>query len=75
MITIKKVIIENFQSHKYSVIDFNEGLNAIVGPTDSGKTAVFRSLKWVLYNEPQGDYFIREGEKMYPLQWNLTQAL
>lgn len=63
MITIKKVIIENFQSHKYSVIDFNEGLNAIVGPTDSGKTAVFRSLKWVLYNEPQGDYFIREGEK------------
>lgn len=63
MITIKKIIIENFQSHKYSVMEFTNGLNAIIGPTDSGKTAIFRALKWALYNEPQGDYFMREGEK------------
>lgn len=61
MLTIKKVILENFQSHKYTSLDFTEGLNAIVGPTDSGKTAIFRAIKWALYNEPQGDYFIREG--------------
>lgn len=59
---IKKVILENFQSHKQTVIDLDEGLNVITGPSDSGKTAVIRAIKWVLYNEPAGDYFIREGE-------------
>lgn len=61
MIWITKVILENFQSHKYTVLNFNEGLNAIIGSTDSGKTAIFRGIKWALFNEPQGDYFIREG--------------
>lgn len=62
MMFIEKIIIENFQSHKYTEIDFVNGLNALVGESNSGKTAVFRALKWVLYNEPLGDYFIREGE-------------
>lgn len=62
MMYIEKIIIENFQSHKYTEIDFVNGLNALVGESNSGKTAVFRALKWVLYNEPLGDYFIREGE-------------
>ena len=59
---IKRLILENFQSHKYSEIDFAAGLNVIVGPSDTGKSAVIRALKWVLYNEPSGDFFIREGE-------------
>lgn len=62
MIAIDKIILENFQSHKYSKMEFVEGLNAIIGSTDSGKTAIFRAIKWALYNEPQGDYFVREGE-------------
>nr|WP_300004531.1 AAA family ATPase [Tissierella sp.] len=60
---LKKIIIKNFQSHKNSIIDFSPGLNIIVGPSDSGKSAVIRAIKWALYNEPAGDYFIREGEK------------
>lgn len=59
---IRKVILENFQSHKYTVLEFDEQLNVIVGPSDSGKTAILRGIRWVLYNEPSGDYFIREGE-------------
>lgn len=59
---IKKLIISNFQSHKYSELDFSQDLNVIVGPSDSGKTAIIRALKWVLYNEPSGDFFLREGE-------------
>ncbi len=59
---LKKVILENFQSHKYSVVEFDKGLNIIVGPSDTGKSAIIRGIKWVLYNEPSGDYFIREGE-------------
>ena len=60
---LKTVILENFQSHKYSTIDFCEGLNVILGPSDSGKSAIIRGIKWALYNEPSGDYFIREGER------------
>ncbi|MCK9442915.1 MAG: AAA family ATPase [Tissierellaceae bacterium] len=60
---IEKVILKNFQSHKHTVIEFDNRLNVIVGPSDSGKTAVLRGIRWVLYNEPTGDYFIREGEK------------
>lgn len=60
---IRKIVIDNFQSHKHSEFLFKQGLNVIVGPSDSGKSAVVRALKWVLYNEPAGDFFIREGEK------------
>ncbi|MDX9917834.1 MAG: AAA family ATPase [Gudongella sp.] len=60
---IKKVELENFQSHKNTEFNLEQGLNVIVGPSDSGKTAVIRALKWALYNEPSGDFFIREGEK------------
>lgn len=59
---LKTVILENFQSHKYTSIHFDEGLNVILGPSDSGKSAIIRGIKWALYNEPSGDYFIREGE-------------
>lgn len=68
MLTIKRITLENFQSHKFTVIDFDDGLNAIVGPTDSGKTAILRAIKWVLYNEPQGDSFIRQGESQASVQ-------
>jgi len=60
---IKKVTLENFQSHKYTQMEFGPELNIIVGPSDSGKSAIIRALKWVMYNEPSGDFFIREGEK------------
>ena len=60
---IRKVILENFQSHKYTEMEFDKYLNVIVGPSDHGKSAVIRGIKWALFNEPSGDFFIREGEK------------
>lgn len=59
---IKKIEIENFQSHRHTIIEFVNGLNVITGPSDNGKTAIIRALKWVLYNEPKGSDFIRQGE-------------
>ena len=59
---IKKVNLVNFQSHKDTTIEFDKGLNIIVGASDSGKTSILRGIKWALYNDPSGDYFIREGE-------------
>lgn len=57
---IKQVRIKNFQSHKDSVLDFVPGVNVIIGPSDSGKSAIFRAINWVLTNRPLGDGFRSE---------------
>lgn len=59
---IKSIEIINFQSHKNTKISFENGLNVICGPSDNGKSAIIRALKWVLYNEPKGTDFITQGE-------------
>lgn len=59
---ISKIEIVNFQSHKNTVIDDFGDFNVILGPTDSGKSAILRAIKWCLYNEPDGTEFIRQGE-------------
>ncbi|MCX7749771.1 MAG: AAA family ATPase [Clostridia bacterium] len=61
MIKILRVKIENFQSHENSILEFTDGLNVIIGPSDQGKSAVVRAIKWVFYNEPRGMEFIRHG--------------
>lgn len=58
---ISKVIIENFQSHANTTVDFKD-FNGIVGPSDNGKTAIIRAMIWALYNTPSGDSFIKKGE-------------
>ncbi len=60
---IKTLEIENFQSHIKTQIALAPAgqLTVITGPTDSGKTAIFRALRWLLYNTPQGSDFIRAG--------------
>jgi len=52
-----KLIINNFQSHRHTEIDFSKGVNVIVGQSDSGKSAIFRALNWVIHNRPTGDAF------------------
>jgi exonuclease SbcC len=59
---IEQLDIQNFQSHKNTTINFSKGVNTIIGPSDSGKTAIIRALKWVTWNRPLGDAFVRHGE-------------
>ncbi|MGE5404812.1 MAG: AAA family ATPase [Candidatus Saccharibacteria bacterium] len=59
---IKSIRLKNFQSHRDSSFELSPGLNIIVGPSDQGKSAVIRALRWVMYNEPRGAAFIRSGE-------------
>jgi len=60
---IRKLIIENFQSHQKTTITpaLDGQLTVITGPSDAGKTVVLRALRWLLFNEPQGSDFIRVG--------------
>jgi len=55
---IKSVNLRNFQSHKNTTIEFSEGVNAIVGLSCSGKSAILRGLNWVFNNAPGGDVFM-----------------
>jgi len=54
---IIKVEIENFQSHKNTVLEFVPGTNVIIGESDAGKSAIFRAINWVITNRPLGDTF------------------
>ncbi|PRX31016.1 exonuclease SbcC [Orenia metallireducens] len=63
MVGIKSIELINFQSHENSKLNLDQGLNVITGPSDQGKSAIIRALRWVLYNEPRGSDFIRHGKK------------
>ena len=54
---IQSLQINNFQSHKYSVMELHKGVNVIIGPSDSGKTTILRALRWLVWNRPSGDAF------------------
>ena len=54
---IIKVEIENFQSHKNTVLEFVPGTNVVIGESDAGKSAIFRAINWVITNRPLGDTF------------------
>lgn len=58
---IKHVEIKNFQSHEYTVIEFKDGLNTIIGESNSGKTSILRAIRWCLDNDPKGSDFITTG--------------
>lgn len=54
---IKRLCIENFQSHYESGFTFSEGVNAIIGESDQGKSSVLRALNWLINNRPLGESF------------------
>ena len=62
---ITDIYIKGFQSHEDTHIKLKNGFNAIVGPSNSGKSAIIRNLKFVLFNE-LGDFnFITNGLDRY----------
>lgn len=54
---IQQLQIKNFQSHVNNTLTFDKGVNVVVGPSDSGKTAVIRALRWGVWNKPGGETF------------------
>lgn len=53
---LKSIKIENFRKIKKAKCFFNPGLNLIIGPNDSGKTAVIDAIRLVL-KQIVDDYF------------------
>lgn len=60
---IESISLHNFQSHEDTMFQLHPGINAIIGASDKGKSAVLRGLSWVVFNRPSGDGFISDWAK------------
>jgi len=58
---LKRVILENFQSHRYTELILAPTVTVFIGESDQGKSAIVRALRWLFYNKPQGADFVRVG--------------
>ena len=54
---IQGISIYNFQSHKKSELNFDSGVNVIIGKSDTGKSSIMHALQWAINNKPAGDSF------------------
>ena len=63
--TLTRLVLRNFQCHRKLEVDLDEYCTTIVGPSDRGKSAVLRALRWLCTNYPDGRAFCRRvGEKV-----------
>lgn len=73
---ITRLFLENFQSHAASEFIFVNGYNAIFSESGGGKTAVWRALRWVIYNRPQNaEVLIRGGAKACRVEVSFSNGL
>lgn len=58
---LKSLKLYNFQAHRKRLIRFDPAITTIRGPTDVGKSAVLRALRWLALNDTAGDEFVTWG--------------
>lgn len=57
---IRRLLIKNFQKHKK--LDLKLGkITTFIGPTDAGKSAIIRALRWLFFNKPNTTGLARWG--------------
>jgi exonuclease SbcC len=59
---IQAIQLNNFQKHKDLRLNLEPGLNIISGPSDAGKSAVIRALRYVALHEVLPKSFTTHGE-------------
>lgn len=51
-----KFIIKNYQIIKHIKLEFRNGITVITGPSNSGKSSIFKAYKQLIYNTPGNTY-------------------
>ena len=69
---LTKIIVKNFQLHKYLEVDLINGVNTIWGTNGQGKSCFIRAILWVMYNSYRGDWFRRKVNGKYTKQTSVT---
>lgn len=59
---IERLQAQNFQRHEKLRVKFGPKTTTIVGPSDAGKSSVMRAIRWLAFNRPLSDSFIRRGQ-------------
>lgn len=59
---LESLTLKNFQAHSSLKLKLDPHVTTVIGPTDSGKSAIIRALRWVCRNRPGGDEFLKHGE-------------
>ncbi len=54
--------LRHFQKHNKLNLELKQ-VTTIVGRTGSGKSAILRALRWIQFNYPDGDAFMRKGAR------------
>lgn len=60
-----KVHLKNFQSISNAELEFKQGLNIIVGESNSGKSAIFRAIKGAILNPSGSQKYIKNKQKEF----------
>jgi DNA repair protein SbcC/Rad50 len=59
---IERLQIRDFQRHDRLRVKFDERTTTIIGPSDTGKSSIMRAIRWLAFNRPLGDSFVRNGQ-------------
>lgn len=68
---IKKIKLQNFQSHLNNEIEFVEGINIIIGSSNSGKSSIIKAINWNINNAPAGLEIINHNENECKVKLNI----
>jgi DNA repair protein SbcC/Rad50 len=60
---VESLVLSNFQAHTDLRIDLDPCVTVVVGPSDRGKSAILRALRWLCLNQPSGEAFVRDGAR------------
>ena len=61
---LESISLKDFQNHRKLVIEFSTTITTIVGESRSGKSALLRALRLVLFNRPSGIAYINHDANM-----------
>ena len=64
---IRSLTLVNFQIFSNRKIEFDKGMNVIIGENNSGKSSLMRAVYWTETNKPSGEWMCRDGSDGEPL--------